>query len=97
MLNALLQSNIFSHSAMPKYWMINDRNQGGVGNAPNKSGLAYSIRPAASSVPSPRPRRGRQSFRNHKTLLKSRALKRGSAVRRDMSIAKSISQLAKLR
>jgi pimeloyl-ACP methyl ester carboxylesterase len=41
MLNALLQSNIFSRSAMPKYWMINDRNQGGLGNAPNKSGLSY--------------------------------------------------------
>jgi esterase/lipase superfamily enzyme len=26
---------------MPKYWMINDRNQGGVGTAPNTAGVTY--------------------------------------------------------
>jgi hypothetical protein len=26
---------------MPRYWMINDRNQGGTGGEPNNSGLTY--------------------------------------------------------
>ena len=26
---------------MPKYWMINDRDKGGVGTSPNKAGVTY--------------------------------------------------------
>ena len=26
---------------MPKYWMINDRNRGGTGTAPNPRGVTY--------------------------------------------------------